>query len=151
MQVKIKKLSNKAIMPKKATIGSAAYDLYVPKDVNVPVGRSIIPLDFALEMPINIEAKIEPRSGFSSKGMEGNICGHNGRFNCDVLVGKIDSDYRGNVGIILNNNDVTSFTISTGTKVAQMTFYELPVIDILEVDELSDTDRGKGGFGSTGK
>jgi hypothetical protein len=71
------------------------------------------------------------------------------RYDADALVGKIDPDYRGNVGIIINNHD-QSFILPKGTKVAQMTFYkvELPIIE--EVDNLSDTERGEGGFGSTG-
>lgn len=71
-KIKIKLLSDDAIMPKKATAGSIAYDVFAPEDTIVYKGRNVIPLDFAIELPsANFEAKIEPRSGFSSKGIEG--------------------------------------------------------------------------------
>ena len=69
---KIKRLSEATILPKRATEGAVAYDVFVPKDTVVKKGRQVIPLGFAIELPnCNYEAKIEPRSGFSSKGMEG--------------------------------------------------------------------------------
>lgn len=173
--VKIKKLSDKAIMPKRATEGAVAYDVFVPEDTVVKKGRQVIPLGFAIELPnCNYEAKIEPRSGFSSKGMEGysrrieresvfdpRIVGGVGvklveyiaakpdRFNADVLVGKIDSDYRGEVGVIIKNDDDREFIIEAGTRIAQMTIYRVPETEIVEAEELSETER-KGGFGSTG-
>lgn len=163
--VKIKKLSDEAIMPKRATEGSVAYDVFVPEDTVVKKGRQVIPLGFAIELPnCNYEAKIEPRSGFSSKGMEGyeRRIVHEGvskrmeyiavqpdRFNADVLVGKIDSDYRGEVGVIIKNDDDREFIIEAGTRIAQMTFYNVPETVLTEVEELTETDR-KGGFGSTG-
>lgn len=163
--VKIKKLSDKAIMPKRATEGSVAYDVFVPEYTVVKKGRQVIPLGFAIELPnCNYEAKIEPRSGFSSKGMEGysRRIVHEGvskrmeyiavqpdRFNADVLVGKIDSDYRGEVGVIIKNDDDREFIIEAGTRIAQMTFYNVPETVLTEVEELTETER-KGGFGSTG-
>lgn len=173
--VKIKMLSDKAIMPKRATECSVAYDVYVPEDTVVRKGRQVIPLQFAIELPDKYyEAKIEPRSGFSSKGMEGyevihkteqNICpierlkyevSNAGyaclepqRFDCDVLIGKIDSDFRNSVGVIVNNRDNKEFLIKAGTRIAQMTVYRTPEVSFFEVEELSSTDR-KGGFGHTG-
>lgn len=175
LTVKIKKLSDKAIMPKRATEGSVAYDVCVPEDTIVKRGRKVIPLGFAIELPDKTyEAKIEPRSGFSSKGMEGysrrietetvvdtRLVGSVGvknveyiaalpdYFNADVIVGKIDSDYRGGVGVIVNNNDTREFYIKAGTRIAQMTIYRVPETEFVEVEELSETER-KGGFGSTG-
>lgn len=157
MKIKIKKLSNQAITPKKATEGSAAYDLYIPEDVLVEMGRQIIKLKFAIEVPKGYEAKIEPRSGYSSKGMEGthsvtsseNISAIKNRFDCDVLVGKIDSDYRGEVGIIVHSRDMP-FYIHRGQRVAQMTIYKIEDAVFVETEELSDTERGDGGFGHTG-
>lgn len=157
MKIKIKKLSDQAIMPKRATEGSAAYDLYIPEDVLVEMGRQIIKLNFAIEVPEGYEAKIEPRSGFSSKGMEGviRVFDKNApkeakrRFDCDVLVGKIDSDYRGEVGIIINNQDYP-FSLKRGQRIAQMTIYKVEDAEFVETEELSDTERGDGGFGHTG-
>lgn len=188
MKIKFKKLHEGARLPKKATEGSAAYDLYLAEDVIVKPGRSVIPLGFAMEMPEGIQALIDPRSGFSSKGMEGyevldiysyetpfgtiqGICTSNEpsaeltaltdcsvmkfvalnprRFDCDVIEGKIDSDYRGRVGVIVHNHDCT-FLVKAGTRIAQMTFskVESPVFE--EVEKLSETERGARGYGSTG-
>ena len=164
MIVKIKKLSDAAIMPTKATRGSAAYDLYAPCDMRIKPGRQIIDMMFAIELPLGYEAKIEPRSGYSSKGFAGSEYeGHEPteRFDCDVLLGKIDSDYRGPIGVIVNNRhcptDIDghprrcSFYIKRGQRIAQMTIYKSEDADLREVDELSDTERGTGGFGHTGK
>lgn len=156
MKIKFKPLSELAIMPKKATQGAAAYDLYIPKSVVINRGRQIVPLDFGIEIPYGYEAKIEPRSGFSSKGMEGasvlsTFDGETvGRFNCDVIQGKIDSDYRGCLGVIINNQD-EEFIITRGTRIAQLTFYKVEDIEFEVVEELTKTERGDGGFGSSGK
>ena len=171
---KIKRLSETTILPKRATAGAVAYDVFVPKDTVVKKGRQVIPLGFAIELPnCNYEAKIEPRSGFSSKGMEGYslcivheialdtrlvggeskkkeyIAAEPDRFNADVLVGKIDSDYRGEVGVIIKNDDDREFVIKAGARIAQMTFYNVPETVLTEVEELTETER-EGGFGSTG-
>jgi len=169
MKVKFKKLLSGARLPEKATKGAAAYDLYVAEDVIIRPGRSIVPLGFAMEMPEGVQALIDPRSGFSSKGMEGHRILENiirfgeklehmdtgdfislkpYRFNCDVIEGKIDSDYRGGVGVIVHNHDM-SFFLKKGTRIAQMTFSKVESAQWEEVEELSGTDRD-GGFGSTG-
>jgi len=164
MEVKIKKLVSGAVLPKRATIGSAAYDLFVPTDMIVGKGRQIIPLGFAIEIPQGYEALIDARSGFSSKGMEGYAflpkpddgsglinhtrSHHATRYDCDVIQGKIDSDYRGGVGVIINNRDVP-FIIEKDTRIAQMTFHKVEDVEWHETDELSTTDRN-GGFGHTG-
>lgn len=155
MKVKIKKLSEDAITPKKATVGAAAYDLYLPNDCKVAVGRNVLPLDFAIELPYGYEAKIEPRSGFSAKGFEGKYieaetCEEfTKRYNADVIQGKIDADYRGNVGVIVHNNDIP-FIAKKGTRVAQMTIYKVEDADFELSEELSVTERADGGFGHTG-
>lgn len=185
MKVKFKKLVPGAVLPKKATEGSAAYDLYVTEDIIIEPGRHIIPLGFAMEMEPGHQAQVEPRSGFSSKGMEGyHVMEHNigcntsfrpysvlndivmkyentslkksryvsmdpDRFDCDVIVGKIDSDYRDGCGVILHNRDMRTFMIKTGTRIAQLTFLKVEEVDWEETDTLSETDR-EGGFGSTG-
>lgn len=151
MEVKIKALDKSAIMPKKATDGSVAYDLYAPENRLIKFGRQVINLHFAIELPTGYEAKIEPRSGYSSKGFAGAyvINGAEYRFDCDVLTGKVDYDYRGPVGVIVNNLD-RAFYISRGQRIAQMTIYKVEDTRLVEVAELSETDRGEGGFGSSG-
>lgn len=155
MKIKIKKLREDAIIPAKKTEGAVGYDLAMPCDVLVNEVRQVIPLGFALELPAGVEAKIEPRSGFSAKGIEGvyaSIKSCASRFNADILVGKIDPDYRGEVGlIILNHEPDKRFIIKAGTRVAQMTFYRVAETQGFdEVQELTDTARGSGGFGHTG-
>ena len=147
MEIKVKKLSEDAIIPRKATKGSAAYDLFVPKDTVIRYGRQIIPLDLAIVVPYGYEAKVEPRSGFSSKGM---LDKRDERKNADVIVGKIDSDYRDGIGVILMSNEEYPFTIAKGTRIAQLTFYKVEDADFVTVDELDETER-VGGFGHTGK
>lgn len=183
MKTKFKKLHEGAILPKKATEGSAAYDLYVPEDVIIKPGRHTVPLGFAIEMEPGYEALVDPRSGFSTKGMEGYeilylsvfnthfgtilgfakdnkpegpseiikryIAFDQERFDCDVIEGKIDSDYRDGVGVIVHNRDKRTFLIKAGTRIAQMTFHNVQTVEWEETDTLTETDR-YGGFGSTG-
>ena len=165
MKVKFLKLTEGARLPEKATAGSAAYDLYLPKDVFVVPGRQVIPLGFAMEMEYGYEALIDSRIGFASKGMEGyevyrkfvetpTNCYDTAsikpcRFNADVLQGKIDADYRGGVGVIVHNRTLHAFKLNEGTRIAQMTFHKVEDVEWEETDTLSETDRD-GGFGSTG-
>lgn len=150
-KVKFKPLSELAFLPKKATKGAAAYDVYTPSGVIINKGRHIIPLDFAIELPYGYEAKIEPRSGFSSKGMDGLYSStERRRFDCDVLQGKIDSDYRGNLGVIVHNRDC-EFLLERGTRIAQLTIYKVEDIEFEITDELNESERGTGGYGSTGR
>lgn len=149
MKVAIKKLTPEAIIPKKATPGAIAYDVYAPKDYIVKPGRQVMPLDLSIELPDGYEAKIEPRSGYSAKGMEGIINDYTIRANADVIPGKVDSDYRGNIGVIILNNEPTSFLVKAGTRLAQMTIYKGESVDFEETETLSETERGTGGFGHT--
>ena len=156
MEIKIQKLSGMAIIPTKATEGSAAYDVFAPFDQLIVQGRQVIDLYIAIELPKGYEAKIESRSGYSSKGFAGFLVDENlntsveARFNCDVLTGKVDSDYRSSIGVIVNNMDSHSFSIKRGQRIAQLTVYKVEDIDFKEAEELSETERGTGGFGSTG-
>lgn len=161
--VKIK--LNGGMMPQKQHEGDAAFDVFVPEDVILRHGRQIIDLKFSIELPIGYAATIQPRSGFSSKGIEVeehfDLFGQgadvdNVRIDGDVLRGLVDSGYRGNVGVILNIHSLGAYNedfyhvLKKGTRIAQMQIVEVPQVDLIEVDELSDTDRGEGGFGHTG-
>lgn len=143
--IRIKRLSEDALIPMRATDGAACFDLYVPKDTPIQKGRNIIPLDIAIELPAGTYAEIRPRSGFSAKGFE-DITGC--RRDADVLHGCIDADYRGNVGVIVRSEDY--FVVAKGTRVAQMLICNYIPCDLVEAEELSSTDRQAGGFGSTG-
>lgn len=169
-EFKIKKIHPDAVFPERKSEQAIGYDLYLPSKTTIMSrSREIIPLGFALELPENIEAKIEPRSGFSADGIGGYLLtpptakrvdptdynnwkpeSHITHFDADVLVGKIDPDYRGEVCVIISNHDSRPFCIPKGTRIAQMTFYRTESATFTQVDALSDTPRGEGGFGSTG-
>lgn len=150
MNIKIKKLSENAVVPTKGTPGAAAYDVYLPRTYTIHAGRQVLPLDIAIELPYGYEAKIEPRSGFSSKGMESTAASGGARKDADVIVGKIDSDYRGNIGVIVYSHEYWPFSVDKGTRIAQLTIYKVETAEFEECEELTDTERGDGGFGSTG-
>jgi dUTP pyrophosphatase len=150
------------VLPCKQTASAIGYDLVVPEDTIIGFNaRHVIPLGFAMELQKNVEAKIEPRSGFSAKGIEGYIVNGDGTefktvalqaskiTGADVLVGKIDPDYRGEVGVIIRNESIP-FMIKKGTRIAQMTFYQVPEVTLEVCDKLSETERGDGGYGHTG-
>jgi dUTP pyrophosphatase len=145
MEIRIKRLSEDALVPVRATDGAACFDLYVPRDTPIQKGRNIIPLDIAIELPRGFYADIRPRSGFSAKGFE-DITGC--RRDADVLLGTVDEDYRGNVGVIVRSEDY--FVVAKGTRVAQMLIGNYYSCGLKEVEDLSSTDRQGNGFGSTG-
>lgn len=127
----------------KATKGSAGFDLLAsingPLEIN-PGSTILVPCGFSLQMPTNFEAQVRPRSGLALK-------------NCITVLntpGTIDSDYRGEICVILINHSLESFKISRGMRIAQIIFKETPEVDLVEVNELDNTKRGSGGFGSTG-
>lgn len=150
MEVKIKKLHPDAVIPCKKTDGAVAYDVFTPRYVEVKVGRQAIPLDFAIELPKGYEAKIEARSGFSLNGMIGinTYTGEEKSFDADVIPGKIDYDFRGNVSVIIYSR--ACFGLKKGTRIAQLTIYKTEEVNFNEVLSLSKTERGEGGFGHTG-
>ena len=127
----------------KATKGSAGFDLLasINNPLEIEAGKSLlVPCGFSLQMPNHFEAQVRPRSGLALKN------------SVTVLntPGTIDSDYRGEICVILINHGQISFKISRGMRIAQIIFKENPEVNLVEVDELNDTKRGSGGFGSTG-
>lgn len=144
--VKIKKLYDDINVPQKQHRCDAAFDIFTPKDTKIHVGRNLIPLGFAIELPPGHAALIRSRSGFSLKGMES---ADGERFDADVITGLVDENYRGEVGVIIYSKD--EFTISKGIRIGQILPFKVPNVEFVEVDELSESDRGDGGFGSSGK
>ena len=144
------------VMPKKATEGAACYDLYVPEDFILRRGRQIVPLGFRLQLLKNMAAIVKSRSGFASNGIEvmyEQLCElYKKRLDADVLLGTVDSDYTGIVGVIIDVHDelLAHTFIAKGTRLAQMQFVEVPETEFKEVDSLDETERGDGGFGHTG-
>lgn len=160
MKIKIKNYFG--IVPKKAHLNDGAFDLYAPQDIELVHGRQVIDLGFAIELPHGYAATIQPRSGFSCKGMEVKFyrtqdlfSGQDIRIDADVIRGLVDENYRGHVGVIVKVNskiyEGSRLVIAKGTRIAQMQIVEVPEAEFEEVDELSDSDRAEGGFGSTGK
>ena len=150
--MKIKFLSDTAQMPTRADKGAAGFDLYVPQDTVIHPGRNIVPLDFAIELTGESEAQIRPRSGFSAKGMEGYCIQDDScnRYDADVILGTVDKTYRGNVGVIIKSYEKQPFLIKQGTRIAQMVISHCYLGELELVEDLSDTERGEGGFGHTG-
>lgn len=131
-------------LPTYATKASSGVDLKAVVDSPVtlePLERRIIHTGLKIALPEGYEAQIRPRSGLAAK------------FGITVLnsPGTIDADYRGEIGVILVNLSNTSFTIQPGDRIAQLVVAKFEQIDWMPTDELSDTNRGEGGFGSTGK
>lgn len=150
MNIKIKKLHPDARIPEKATPGAAGYDLYLPCECDLWSGRQRIPLGLAIELPEGYEAKVEPRSGYSTKGMEAVIGASIRRIDADVLVGKIDADYRGEICLIIHSHEPIIYKLWKGQRIAQLTIYKAENAEFELTDTLTATERGEGGFGSTG-
>ncbi len=145
MKLKIRKLREGATIPRRATEGAAGMDLYACIDENItlaPQQLVIVPTGIAIELPDSgCAAFLYARSGL---GVKHGICLGNG-------VGVIDSDYRGEVCVGLCNVSDKPYVIAPGERIAQMVIAPVFTPDVVEVSELSDTQRGAGGFGSTGK
>ena len=149
-----------------------------PRGVNC--GRTLVPLHLCMEIPEGQEALIDPRSGCSAKGMPGiskdvfdfimgqyntdcnqlseeqrkridkEIADNMNRFDADVLEGKIDSDYRGIISVIVHSQEDRPFVVTKGTRIAQITFIKVESHTFRQVENLSTTPRQEGGFGHTG-
>ncbi len=142
MQIKIINKSNHAL-PSYETIASAGMDLRanISEPITLkPLDRTIIKTGLFIELPIGIEAQVRPRSGLAAKK------------GITVLnaPGTIDADYRGEIGVILVNLSNDDFTIENGERVAQLIIAKHERAEWVEVNILSETSRGEGGFGSTG-
>lgn len=143
MNIRFKRLHENAVMPRYQTAQAAAMDVVACIDEPViiaPHERIIIPTGFAMALPTGYEAQIRARSGLAAKH---GIMLANG-------VGTIDADYRGEVGVILLNTSNEPFTVEPGMRIAQMLVQRYETVEWEEVDELERTERGKGGYGSTG-
>lgn len=153
------------LIPVKGSAYAAAYDLYVPYDIVLHYGRQVVDLRFSMELPHGLAAIVQPRSGFSSKGMlvykESRFSllrwlglgVKNARIDADVLIGLIDEDYRGGVGVIIQNRYRGLFhraVIPAGTRIAQMRIVAVPEVVFTETEELDMTKDRRGGYGSTG-
>ena len=144
VKVLIKKLNSTVQLPSYKTDGASGMDLmaYIEKPINLQPGKScLVSTGLSVAFPKEYEIQIRPRSGLAAKN------------NISVLntPGTIDSDYRGEIKIILVNHSNKNFMINNNDRIAQMVLAPITKMELEETNELPDTVRGEGGFGSTGK
>mgnify|MGYP001808341131 FL=1 len=144
VKVLIKKLSSEVQLPSYKTLGASGMDLmaFIKSSITVkPKTSSLIPTGLSIAFSEDYEVQIRPRSGLAAKN------------NISVLntPGTIDSDYRGEIKVIIYNHGNNDFLINNGDRIAQMILMPVVKIELEETNNLPETIRGKGGFGSTGK
>ena len=138
--INVKRLDPKAIIPTRANDTDAGWDLYATKQRFLgPNQRATFSTGICLEVPQGFVGLIWPRSGLSVKK------------GIDVLAGVVDSGYRGEVKVCLLNTGHEWLEVEEGDRIAQILFQEVPEFQLLEVDTVQNSDRGAGGFGSSGK
>lgn len=138
--LKVKLLSDNAFCPTRSNKTDAGLDLYASQDMTILTqSRAMIKTDLALEIPEGYYGRVAPRSGLALK------------HGIDVFAGVVDSSYRGSINVILYNSDDLDFQISKGDRIAQLIIEKHYNFPVEIVENLSDSDRGSGGFGSTGK
>ena len=140
MKVRTKRLTD-VPLPCRQTEGSAGFDLCAAEETVIPAhAYASVGTGIALELPGKMEAQVRPRSGLAAKHGIGIL----------NSPGTIDSDYRGEIRVILFNTSGTSYRVSRGDRIAQLVFSVLTDVELVEADALSETRRGSGGFGHTG-
>jgi dUTP pyrophosphatase len=140
VKVKIKRLGD-VPLPCRHTQGSAGFDLCAAEEMVIPAhGFGSVGTGLAIELPERAEAQVRPRSGLAAKHGIGILNGP----------GTIDSDYRGEIRVVLLNASGRDFEIHRGDRIAQIIFSLLADVELVETDSLSETGRGAGGFGHTG-
>ena len=142
-KILIKRLSKEVPLPKYETSGSSGMDLAANINANIDINpgkTAIIPTGLALSIPKGFEVQIRPRSGLAA----------NQKISVLNTPGTIDADYRGEIKVILINLGQESFKVEKGLRIAQMVVCPVVQAQLEEVDDLNETERGEGGFGSTG-
>ncbi|CDH53381.1 dutpase putaive [Lichtheimia corymbifera JMRC:FSU:9682] len=136
----VKRLSENAKLPTRGSAIAAGYDLYSAANTVIPAqGKVIVPTDLSIAVPEGCYGRIAPRSGLASKHF------------LDTGAGVIDADYRGPVGVLMFNFATTDYEVKQGDRIAQLILERIYTPEVVEVNELDDTERGAGGFGSTGR
>jgi dUTP pyrophosphatase len=135
----VKKLSSDATTPTRGSAFAAGYDLYAAKPTSIPSrGKALVSTDLSIATPEGTYGRIAPRSGLAAKNF------------IDTGAGVIDADYRGEVKVLLFNHSEVDFEVKKGDRVAQLVLERIYTPDIVEVEDLEESVRGAGGFGSTG-
>ena len=136
---KVLRTCKEALLPKKGSKFSAGYDVHSRKDMVIPArGRDCVPTGLKMEIPTGSYGRISPRSGLAVKN------------GIDVGAGVVDSDYRGEVHVMLFNHSDTPFYIKIGDRIAQIIIEKLTSVELVEVQSIEETERGECGIGSTG-
>ncbi len=134
-----RRLSEHATLPVRGSRLAAGYDLAAAHDCVVPAnGKALVKTDLAIAVPEDCYGRIAPRSGLAWKKF------------IDTGAGVIDADYRGNVGVLLFNHAPDDFDVKRGDRVAQLILERIFTPEVMEVNDLDESERGAGGFGSTG-
>ncbi|KAK4659515.1 Deoxyuridine 5'-triphosphate nucleotidohydrolase [Podospora pseudocomata] len=137
--LQVKKLSSTARLPTRGSAFAAGYDLYASKDTTIPArGKALVDTDISIAVPANTYGRIAPRSGLAAKHF------------IDTGAGVIDADYRGPVKVLLFNHADSDFEVKEGDRIAQLIVERIFTPEVVEVQELEESVRGAGGFGSTG-
>ena len=140
MKVRVKRLAD-VLLPCRQTQGSAGFDLCAAENVTIAAhGFGSVGTGLAVELPERTEAQVRPRSGLASKHGIGIL----------NTPGTIDSDYRGEIRVVLFNASDRDYQVHRGDRIAQILFSVLTDVELVEADSLSETRRGTGGFGHTG-
>ncbi|NXR78508.1 DUT protein, partial [Pycnonotus jocosus] len=139
-RLRFTKLSENAFAPSRGSARAAGYDLYSAYDCVIPpMEKAVVKTDIQIALPSGCYGRVAPRSGLAAKHF------------IDVGAGVIDEDYRGNVGVVLFNFGKETFEVKKGDRIAQLICERIYYPELEEVEALDDTERGEGGFGSTGK
>lgn len=140
VKMQVVRLSEHAYLPTRGSSKAAGLDLYTPISGTVPAHqRLLVPLDIAISLPPKTYGHVLPRSGLAVK------------HGIHIGAGVIDEDYRGNVGVLFMNVSDVPFTFSKGDRIAQLVVKSYESVDVMEVKELDQSDRGQNGYGSSGK
>ena len=137
--LKFVRISSNAHAPTKGSPFAAGYDLYSAVDVTIAAhDKAIIPTDLKVAVPPGTYGRVAPRSGLAAKSF------------IDVGAGVVDEDYRGPLGVVLFNHANADFEVKQGDRIAQLICEKIVYPELVEVEDLDQTERGEGGFGSTG-
>ncbi|NXN98901.1 DUT protein, partial [Rhinopomastus cyanomelas] len=140
VRLRFSRLSENASAPSRGSARAAGYDLYSAYDCVIPpMEKAVVKTDIQIALPSGCYGRVAPRSGLAAKHF------------IDVGAGVIDEDYRGNVGVVLFNFGKEPFEVKKGDRIAQLICERICYPELEEVQALDDTERGDGGFGSTGK
>ncbi|CUA76391.1 dUTP pyrophosphatase [Rhizoctonia solani] len=135
----IKRLSDKAKLPTRGSALAAGYDLYSAEQKVIPArDKALVDTEISIAVPVGTYGRVAPRSGLASK------------FMIDTGAGVIDADYRGKVFVLLFNHSDKDFQVEEGDRIAQLIIEKIQTPEVMEVQDLEETLRGAGGFGSTG-